>query len=503
MKSKIYKKTRFINNFKFYNVIFVTIIVKCFAFVRDVLLARNIGVSAQSDALFLVFALFSIVTAVYIDLINSSTFGVLKEIELKKGNPNRFILTLLMSSILIFTSFSVANYFFPKIILWPFLKNLDSRTQIFSLDFSRILLFSVIFFTISHLLKTILKYDEKFIQNLLIEMIRNLIVAVYLLLVSSFSVRNYIYVLLLSYVLESATLLFIYIKKIVYRKEKLSFAFDFINLKVFITASLPILVMSIMYQLNSYIDKFFASTLEIGNITYMNNSFRIFGIFLSLFIFSINMISFSKMAKIFERNYIIDYVTRAIKRNIIISSIIFGFILLSSEELVRIIFYSGNFSEYDIQVMALCLKIYSLALVAYSVRDILTKYFYQMLRNRVPMVIGIVGVVTNIVLNIILITYYDVYGLIIATSIATFLSTIIAIMYVKKELNISGILFLFLKTTISVLVVVFIVSWAKGFLNFPLLLNAVIVGVIYSVLIVISMFLVIGKKKLFEILDFS
>lgn len=469
--------------------------------IRDIILARLIGVSLESDALFLVLSIFAIISAIFVDIINSSTFGVLKKIETQSENSSNFVVSLLVISTFLFIIIGTLNFYYPSFFLAPFKAHLSQEVMELTLRYSQLYLFTLVFFSISHLVKTIVKYHHDFVLNLTIELIRNAAVTAYLLIVSELDVVTYILVLLFSYFTEAVILIFILFYKY-YRNIK-RFSFDVENLKIFFFATIPAISMSFLYQINSYIDQYFISKLDVGNITYVNNANKIFSLFLGLFIFTINMISFSKMSRIHESKTLNTYVNNSVAKNIIISSFIVGYVVLSADNIIILFFDSPSISDDQRTVITSLLLIYTYGILAYAVRDILTKYYYQMLKTRLPFAIGVVAVLTNIALNIILVEILHVQGIILATSLSTFLSALTALFFSRKILELKYLLVFTIKTFLIFGVATYLTYLISHSIDLNPLVNIIINGIIFTSISLILLMLVFKKQEITTVLKFD
>ncbi len=80
----------------------------------------------------------------------------------------------------------------------------------------------------------------------------------------------------------------------------------------------------------------------------------------------------------------------------------FAAIILATP-VVRILFQRGAFDERSTNLTAVALVFYSVGMVGFGLRDILSKVFYSLKDTKTPMVNGMVAVVLNIILNIYLV----------------------------------------------------------------------------------------------------
>ena len=92
--------------------------------------------------------------------------------------------------------------------------------------------------------------------------------------------------------------------------------------------------------------------------------------------------------------------------------------MIFSKEIVSLLFGKGAFPQEAISMTGNALFYYSVGMIAFGLRDILSRGFYALQDTKTPMINATVAVVLNIVLNIILSKYLGIGGLALATSIS-------------------------------------------------------------------------------------
>src|SRR3712207_9389313 len=70
------------------------------------------------------------------------------------------------------------------------------------------------------------------------------------------------------------------------------------------------------------------------------------------------------------------------------------------EPLINIIFKRGQFTQEAANLTAKALLLYTPAMIAYGVRDILNKAFYAIKDTKTPMINSFIGIIINIVINV-------------------------------------------------------------------------------------------------------
>src|SRR5690606_3341454 len=95
---------------------------------------------------------------------------------------------------------------------------------------------------------------------------------------------------------------------------------------------------------------------------------------------------------------------------------------------------------------------YSIGMLGYGLREVLSRAFYSMQDTRTPMVNAAIAMLLNIVLNFILSRYLGIGGLALATSIAALFGTMLLYYSLRKKigpLDMKNISMPFVKITLA------------------------------------------------------
>ena len=109
--------------------------------------------------------------------------------------------------------------------------------------------------------------------------------------------------------------------------------------------------------------------------------------------------------------------------------------MIFSEELVGLLFGRGAFTSETIEMTGNALFYYSIGMIAFGLRDILSRVYYALQDTKTPTIKDTVAVVLNIVLNIILSKYLGIGGLALATSISVIVGTGLLFITLKGKIR--------------------------------------------------------------------
>ena len=211
------------------------------------------------------------------------------------------------------------------------------------------------------------------------------------------------------------------------------------NLRAMVHIALPVIIGSSVDQMNVLIDRSLASSLAVGGISALNYANRLNGFVRGLFVTSISSVMYpmiSKMASEQNIEGLKNSLSEAVSLiNLMVMPATVGAIIFA-EPLVDFLFGRGAFSPEAVVMTSRALRFYSVGMLAYGLREVLSRAFYAQQDTKTPMVYGMISVGTNIFLNIVLSRYLGIGGLALATSIAAIVATLL--LFVKLRIKIGG-----------------------------------------------------------------
>lgn len=189
-------------------------------------------------------------------------------------------------------------------------------------------------------------------------------------------------------------------------------------------------------EINSVIDSALASTLSDGNVTSLNFALRINTFATSLLVTPIITVLFTRLS---------EYVANGEKKGFeitlrngmetlgVICIPITALVAVASEDVVRIVYQHGQFSEESVGLTTAALFFYIIGLIFYGFKTLLNRAFYAHKNTKTPMITGFIYIGLNVLLNFLLIGPMGVGGLALANTIALFLATVVMIIaYIYK-----------------------------------------------------------------------
>ena len=480
------------------------ILVKFLGLGRDVVLANTYGTSMYSDAYIVANNIPIVLFTVVSTAISTSFIPMYSEVNEKEGDKkallfaNNFINILLVISII----FTVIGEVFPSIIVKIFANGFTDEAYNLTIQFTRILLPSMIALAIMAVSGSYLQIKKDFLPISYVSLPNNIIVIISILLAFYYNTP---------YILAVGTLVGMFSQLIYYypfmKKNKFKYKL-YLNLKdKYINRTvimiLPVFIGAAANEINTIVDRSLVSGLEQGSIAALNYASKLTGFITGVFVVSIVTIVYPKMSELSAKNnykklreYLIS-ILESITLIIIPISII---AIIYSNDIVKIIFERGSFDGKSTSMTAIALCAYSIGLIGIGYREILTKVYFSIKDTKTPMVNGVIAVVLNIVLNIIFIKKIGFVGSAISTSIVSIVTSILLSRNLKYKIGKIVEIKIIIDTLKIVVASVLATLISKSIYNMVdtrggFILQLIVLGIIIILNLIIYMVLLIILKE--------
>ena len=216
-----------------------------------------------------------------------------------------------------------------------------------------------------------------------------------------------------------------------------------INLKDPVMKDMMILILPVVIgvganQINSIVDKSLASLLGTEVVASFSYAIKLYGFVQALFITSILAVIYPRLSSMIVSDRMDSFLNSLKKTmNVIIVAlvpIIVGCIVLS-RQIVEVLFQRNAFTSKDTTMTASILWIYVIGILAFALRDVLTRGFYSMEDSKTPMINSIISIVFNISLNLILVKPLGYKGLAIATAVSAYIGLLLFNRSMRKKIE--------------------------------------------------------------------
>ena len=216
-----------------------------------------------------------------------------------------------------------------------------------------------------------------------------------------------------------------------------------INLKDPVMKDMMILIVPVVIgvganQINSIVDKSLASLLGTEVVASFSYAIKLYEFVQALFITSILAVIYPRLSSMIVSDRMDSFLNSLKKTmNVIIVAlvpIIVGCIVLS-RQIVEVLFQRNAFTSKDTTMTASILWIYVIGILAFALRDVLTRGFYSMEDSKTPMINSIISIVFNISLNLILVKPLGYKGLAIATAVSAYIGLLLFNRSMRKKIE--------------------------------------------------------------------
>ena len=453
-------------------IMIITVISKVFGFFRELVLSYFYGASAISDAYLISLTIPAVIFSFVGTGLSTGFIPMFSQIREKHGDSeaNKFTSNIVNILLLISTVLVVIGLIFTEPIVKLFASGFKGQTLTMAIRFTKLSLVGIYFTGTTYIYSAYLQLNNRFLTPALIGVPYNIIIIIAI----AISANQDPLFLILGSVLATASQLFILIPSIKRSGYRHIFKINFKDehLKNLMIIALPVIIGVSVNQINTLVDRTIASGLVVGGISALNYASRLNGFVQGLIVTPVATVLYPSISKM-AANHNIKGLKAAINEainsiGILIMPITVG-AMLFAEPIVKLLFGRGAFDVNAITLTTSALVFYSIGMIGFGLRDILSRAFYSQQDTKTPMINGSIAVIINIVLNIILSRYIGLGGLALATSISAIFSTGLLFVNLRKKIGALG-----LKKTA--------ITFAK--LTFASIAMGVIAWFIYKILLI-------------------
>ncbi|AHX11482.1 integral membrane protein MviN [Neorickettsia helminthoeca str. Oregon] len=418
----------------------ITLLSRFFGLLRDMLIANAFGTSISSDIFFAAFRIPNLLRSIFAE---GAFSGVFLPIFSRLYDRNRvaalefsYKIQLMLMGVL-FITFITAEIFMEKILLFfaPGIMGATSRDTF--LTIARIIFPYIIFIALTSLYCAMLQSRKKFAPTAFCPIIMNIcLIATVLLTTGTGTVLLFhmSYAIVLSGIIQMLFLLLLLERNGMLPLPS-PLKFD-TNSTIFFRKFLPAALSAEMYQINIFVDTFFASTIPCA-ISFLYYSDRIIQLPLALIGIALNTVILSLASDAVARtdtDRLIKIQNRALGIAIILGIPATVGVIFTAQHIIESLFLlGGKFDSDSVINTTKALKVFAFALPAHILNKIFLAVFFAIGNTRIPTIFSLISVLLNIVMNYIFVQYYSYVGIIISSCIAAWFNAILMIVYLKKE----------------------------------------------------------------------
>lgn len=392
--------------------VLTTILAKVLGFCRELSLAFSYGASNVSDAYVVAFTLPTILFSGLGTAMLTSYISVYTDLQQNRpGEEKPFHDQVITMSFLLSVGFIAVFLALRYPIVRLFALGFEGAQLDLTVNLSSIMIASLVFLGVGYILQGYLQMKGCFFTVGMVSVPLNIAVIATILL----SGENYDMLgwgVVIGYAGEFLLVLLVALRRqFCYHPD---IAFRNHNIRKFLVMVLPIFLGKTINSINIIIDKSIASLLSEGVVSVLNYGNRITGFVTSVFVVSITTALFPQLSRLSAASD-----TRQLKHTYRSSCGIIGLfvipisagMMMFSKEFVQLLFFRGEFTEFDVQRTGEVVFFYSLGLLFYSIKEVTINVYYALQDTKTPTINSLLAIVLNIVINLLLMRTMEHKGL--------------------------------------------------------------------------------------------
>lgn len=415
----------------------VIIISKVVGLARDMVRSATFGQSIENDAYVFAYSFITILMILFSTGISSTFIPIYTKNRLQRGESeaNRYTNKILNLYIICALGVSVIG-FFATPGLYEFLwQNPQGRALAVSL--TQMMFPALVFWTICGVLVNVLNARKVFIPEQLTNFSYSICV---IIACAAFGTIEAVAIGTAVSAVVQILILLPYLKN----KEQGNFRYMPLldvrdpQIKRTFLLTLPAVISMAFDQINNMSDKYFGTAMGESVVSALGNSYTLAQAVLGILVVPITTIMFSQLAEdAAQKRY--DKLKGTVRRSLEIVAVITLPIIvvafINSNELIGLFYERGKFTHDDTLFTAPVFAFYMVGIFAFGMRNFLTRVFYALQLNKIPMYIGIFSVALNILLDFLLKDPLGAKGLTLATSIASMVGAVLMLFVLHKRIG--------------------------------------------------------------------
>ncbi len=404
--------------------IIVTLFTKLIGFVREIFIAAKFGATEAAD----IFVAVQTIPMLILSVMSGAIAAVLIPMIVKLRNEDESLrLKQLLHSVFSITSvsmllLSVLAFIFIKPLVNVYVFGFDEAAKAHTVELFQIIIPAFVVIGLISLTTSVLNAYNIFILPSLGPALYSIGVITGLLFFSErFGVKSLIIGYAIAITLQLIILLVIIFKQGLRFRLRIHVNAD---LKRFGYLLFPFAFSIGVFQLNAVVDKMMASTLSEGSLAALNYAYKVTQLPIALFVGTLVLPLFPLIADSISRKDISDAKLILRRSNRLLAMLllpIMGLFTVMAEPIIAIIFQRGAFDENALRMTSLSLIFYTLTILPFAMRDIVTRVLYALQDTWTPVINSVFIVAVNLLLMIIFVPKLGIIAVAGSTSISALL----------------------------------------------------------------------------------
>lgn len=414
----------------------ITLFSKGFGFIRELIIAYYYGTSDIVDIYIMATNIPTILLG-FLTCIGTAYTPIYTEISVKKdkrranGFTNIIAVSIVVISIVLVINVSVFSDKIVKLMAPGFSEKMIQVTK----DYLKLSIWNIPVIAVLNVFACYLQCNGRFIQVALCMLTHSSIQIIFTLMAGK---KDAVYLVIGYFVANAMYLTVIFFLTI---KNKYSLSVVYCEKTYIISLGklvVPIFLSSMLTQINGYIDKYFASSLEEGAISALNYANTIKTFIVMMINTGLTTVLYPTLSRYIIQNNITkvkDMVWSSVRYCILVFTPVTVGIIIIANQMIKIMFERGNFNQNSVEMTSMALVMYTVGIFAIGIRDIMTNFFYSVKNSKFTLFISTIVILINILFNIIMVRFLGFAGLALGTSLSAVISLPLYFTKLKKYIG--------------------------------------------------------------------
>ena len=416
----------------------ITILSKLVGFARDITLSYFYGASSITDAYLISITIPSVIFGFIGVGIATGYIPMYSKIEKLEGSNegNKYTNNLVNILLILSTVMFVFGLVFTVPLVKLFASGFEGETLEMAVNFTRVTIAGMFFTGLISVFNGFLQIKGNYVIPALVGFPMNFITIIAIIISS----KENLILLSIGTVIATASQLLLVLPFAYKKGYKYKPVFDLKDkhIKNMIYIALPVIIGLSVNQINVLVDRTIASRVAVGGISALNYANRLNGFVQGIFVLSITTALYPMISKMVAENNM-DGLKKSVSEaisgiNLLVIPATVGSMIFAVP-IVRLLFDRGMFDVQAITMTSSALFFYSLGMIGFGLRQVLSRAFYSMQDTKTPAINAAIAVALNIILNIILSRLMGISGLALATSISAIFGTMLLFISLRKKIG--------------------------------------------------------------------
>ena len=406
-------------------------------FVFQLVIAKTFGAGTTTDAFFLAFSIPEWIMNITLFIVPVAVIPSLSGYVAKGEEEKAWRLTngLITLTVVVFGIICAGLLIFNRPISTLVAGNLDREGIEVFYSVSFFLVPVILITTLSSILTALYyAFDRYFLPNMSPLIQTAVMIGGVIIFKHTLGIRSAALFILIGNAVRLAILV------LFFKKRRLGLTKHVLNdeVKAILVLIVPLLIGNLILKSGVFVDRFFASFLAAGSVTYIFYASRVTRLLARLTSKGTYTVFFPQLSKAAAREDKGEFQTKiddSMRLVMFIGFLVVGGVLLFASNILYVLFENRNFSTEDVIKTAIATKAMAGLLFAAPIGDIMNNIYYSVKDTRTPMIISVIVFIVAVGLKLIMLKAWGYIGIAVGSSIEAVAVILIGLILLKRKLE--------------------------------------------------------------------